>query len=187
MYIFLSKYRVNICPAVGSTGEISVHYELSLCFLGVPRDINFFLLFRLWKKGCGKHRSGLRNRDSIPGVGEVFMFLEQRLALRSTQPPVQCVPGGPYFARANQPGHGAHHSLSCSAEGENTWSSTSSFIRVIILCLTKSRCQLTCTFTTKLRSLVDASDVCGSHMSNVRAPVNISFYMVESGIFCAGY
>ena len=62
-------------------------------------------------------------------------------------------------------------------------------IHVTVWYLIKSRCQLTC--TTKLRYLVDATDVyVRSHMTTAHAAVKSAFCMIESDfvyIFYAGY
>jgi hypothetical protein len=55
---YSSKYNGNFCLAVGSTGVISVHYQLSLCFLackhfyrqGFLRIKKIVLGLPLWKK-----------------------------------------------------------------------------------------------------------------------------------------
>lgn len=179
----------------GSWQYRSLRYQLPLCCVGVPRDIKIILWFRLWEKDCGINRSVLRNQDSIPGAGSFYLLRNQcgsealLTCLRSSQPPDQRVPGS-HISRAQTcqdtkltthcPAvlrlkmHGALPPLS---------------IHVIIWYLTKSRCQLTCTVTTKPRYLMDASDVCGSHIYIVHAPVNSAFCMVESDViytFCAG-
>jgi len=110
MLKYCQKYSIYSCQSIAVifVRQLAIpflRYQLPVCFLGVPRDITIILWFRLWKKVCGKHRSGLRNQDSIPCVGSFYLLRAQSgsevllTSLRSSQPPVQCAPTG-HISRA---------------------------------------------------------------------------------------
>jgi hypothetical protein len=64
--------------------------------------------------------------ESSPGRVKNFHFsMSSRLALGSTQPPTQCVPGGGSFPGVKRPGREADHSPPTSAEVKKMWIYTS--------------------------------------------------------------